>query len=202
MDMRNRWETGDTNSQRGPWEPPTSPIEPRPLSMVLSKLLDAAADAFDVDQEQSRALLSQARVLLNSCAAHRGLAGRAPAQPALAAWQAKRIARHIDENLDRALLLGEIAGVVGLSTSYFSRAFKGTFGQSPHAFILGRRVARACGEMLGGREPLAQIALSCGFADQAHLARIFRRQMGAPPSAWRRDNIVEGAIPHRNAQRL
>jgi AraC family transcriptional regulator len=198
MDMRNRWETSDTNPQRGPWEPPASPIEPPRLSMVLSELLDAAADAFDVDQEQSRALLRQARALLHSCAARHGLAERAPAQPALAAWQAKRIARHIDENLDQALPLGELAGVVGLSTSHFSRAFKGTFGQPPHAFIIGRRVSRACGEMLEGHEPLSQIALSCGFADQAHLARIFRRQMGSAPSAWRRDNILQGAIPHRN----
>jgi AraC family transcriptional regulator len=39
--------------------------------------------------------------------------------------------------------------------------------------------------MLGSDEPLAQIALACGFADQAHLARIFRRETGTAPSAWR-----------------
>jgi AraC-like DNA-binding protein len=42
--------------------------------------------------------------------------------------------------------------------------------------------------MLEGHQPLSQIALSCGFADQAHLARIFRRETGLAPSAWRRAN--------------
>ncbi|MDB5480911.1 MAG: hypothetical protein JWO83_1964 [Caulobacteraceae bacterium] len=188
MDMRNLWETGVTISERAAWEPPASPAEPAPLSTVLSELLEAASDAFDVDQEQSRALLRQARALLRSRAARPDLATPATAGAALAPWQAKRVARYIEGNLDRALPIGELAGVASLSNSHFSRAFRGTFGQAPHAFILGRRVERARREMLEGHDPLSQIALSCGFADQAHLARTFRRAMGSAPSAWRRAN--------------
>ena len=186
MEMRNRWETGVALAERALAEPPSLAPEPSPLSMVLTQLLDAAAYAFDVDQERSRALLGQARVLLQSGAAQCALTARPPAQAVLAPWQAKRIVQHIEDNLDRALPIGELAGAAGLSASYFTRAFKGTFGQAPHAFILGRRVDRARREMLEGHEPLVHIALSCGFADQAHLARIFRRAMGIAPSAWRR----------------
>ncbi|HEX3364479.1 AraC family transcriptional regulator [Phenylobacterium sp.] len=190
MDMRNQWETGVVLAEHTLAELPSPAAGPSPLSMVLTQLLDAAADAFDVDQERSRALLGQARVLLHSGAARYALTSRPPAQAVLAPWLAKRIARHIEDNLDRALPIGELAAAASLSNGYFTRAFKGTFGQAPHAFILGRRVDRARREMLAGHEPLAHIALSCGFADQAHLARIFRRAMGIAPSAWRR---VHGA---------
>ncbi len=133
------------------------------LSAILSKLVADAAQALDHDHEVARTLLRRAATLLQPSAAPRGLTARAAALP-----------------------LSELANVTQLSNSYFSRAFKGTFGQPPHAFIMCRRVKRAQQEMLEGLEPLSQIALSCGFADQAHLARIFRREMGFAPSAWRR----------------
>lgn len=187
MDMRNRWANADGEPSAPAWEPP-APLEPEPLSVVLSKLLDGAAQALDVDPEQSRVLLRRAAMLLHSGAALRDLAVRAPPRAALAPRLARLVARHVEDNLDRSLPLGELARLTGLSNSYFSRAFKGAFGETPHAFILRRRVARARAEMLGTEEPLAQIALACGFADQAHLARIFRRETGSAPSAWRLAN--------------
>jgi AraC family transcriptional regulator len=195
VDVRNRWETGVALLEDAPRGIATSPAETPPLSMVLSNLLDAAAAAFDVDQERSRALLLQARALLQSGTARDGLTARLPAQPVLAPWQAKRVAGHIEDNLDRALPIDELAGAAGLSNSHFTRAFKGTFGQAPHAFILARRVERARQEMLEGHDPLSQIALSCGFADQAHLARIFRRATGIAPSEWRRAHQAANLEP-------
>jgi AraC family transcriptional regulator len=187
MDMRNRWANADGEPSASAWEPPAPP-EPEPLSVVLSKLLDGAMQALDVDPEQSRVLLRRAAMLLHSGAVLRDLAVRAPPRAALAPRLARLVARHVEDNLDRSLPLGELARLTGLSNSYFSRAFKGAFGETPHAFILRRRVARARAEMLGTEEPLAQIALTCGFADQAHLARIFRRETGSAPSAWRLAN--------------
>jgi len=188
MDVRNRWASADDVQSLPTWEPPAPPPAPEPLCAVLSKLLESAAQALDIDPEQSRALLRRAAMLLDSGAALRDLTARAPAQTALAPRLARLVARHIDDNLDRSLPLGELAKLTGLSNSYFSRAFKGAFGETPHAFILRRRVARARAEMLGTEEPLSQIALACGFADQAHLARIFRRETGSAPSAWRLAN--------------
>ncbi len=142
----------------------------------------------DDDREAARTLLRRAATLLQSNAARSGLTARAPAKAAFAPWQAKRVASHIDNNFDRQLPVSELAKLTRLSNSYFSRAFKGSFGQTPHAFIICRRIERAREEMLEGQEPLSQIALSCGFADQAHLARLFRRETGLAPSAWRRAN--------------
>ncbi len=165
------------------------------LSAILSKLLADAAEALDYDHEVARTLLQRAATLLQPSTGRHGLTARA----ALAPWQAKRVASHIDNNLDRSLPLSELANVTRLSSSYFSRAFKGTFGQPPHAFILCRRVERARQEMLKGHEPLSQIAQSCGFADQAHLARIFRRETGLAPSEWRRANRPAVDRPHGDA---
>jgi len=79
-----------------------------------------------------------------------------------------------------------MARVAARSVCYFSRAFKVSFGETPHAYVMRRRVRRAQELMLNSDEPLSHIALACGFADQAHLSRLFRREVGATPSAWRR----------------
>ncbi|MFC7610800.1 helix-turn-helix transcriptional regulator [Teichococcus aestuarii] len=78
------------------------------------------------------------------------------------------------------------AGLVGLSAGYFSRAFRASLGTSPHAFILERRLARARAMMLGTALGLSEIAQECGFCDQPHLTKRFRRAMGVSPAAWRR----------------
>jgi AraC-like DNA-binding protein len=124
------------------------------------------------------------------------------AKAAFAPWQAKRVASHIDNNLHRTLLVSELASVARLSDSYFSRAFKVTFGQTPHAFIICRRLERARREMIEGQEPLSHIALSCGFADQAHFARLFRRETRLAPSEWRRANRPATTAPDPALSRL
>jgi AraC-like DNA-binding protein len=114
-----------------------------------------------------------------------GTASIAP-RAVLAPWQAHRVVAHIDANLSQNLRLTDLAAIARLSSSYFSRAFKGSFGKAPHAFIIERRIVRAQQEMLAADDPLSQIAIACGFADQAHLSRAFRRLTGRTPHAWRR----------------
>jgi AraC-like DNA-binding protein len=60
---------------------------------------------------------------------------------------------------------------------------------SPHGYIIRRRVERAQGLMLSTARPLRDIAAECGLADQAHLTRLFRRIVGESPAAWRRARI-------------
>ncbi|PXA88968.1 AraC family transcriptional regulator [Caulobacter sp. D5] len=107
-------------------------------------------------------------------------------QGGLAPWQARKLRKHIDEGLEGDLSTAALGALVALSPSYFGRAFKVTFGQTPHAYVTRRRLEAAQHMMLTTREPLSQIAYLCGFADQSHLCRLFRRAMGAAPQAWRR----------------
>lgn len=104
----------------------------------------------------------------------------------LAPWQKSRIRSFIDKHLNEQIRTEALAEQTRLSTSYFNRAFRATFGMSPHAFILRCRTNRAMELLSGGDEPIAQIAVACGFADQAHFSRVFSRNAGLPPGAWRR----------------
>jgi AraC-like DNA-binding protein len=105
----------------------------------------------------------------------------------LMAWQADRVLAHIEMQLETSLRAQELAALTRLSSSHFCHAFKVSFGVSPHAYVLRRRVERAKRLMVSAEAaPLADIALSCGLADQAHLSRVFRKLVGESPSAWRR----------------
>jgi len=108
----------------------------------------------------------------------------------LARWQVKLALEYIDANLGSKLRLDEIAKLFGLSTSHFSRAFKVSRGFSPGAYISMTRVNRAKRMIYTTREPLCQIAVDCGFADQAHLCKSFRRWLGVSPATWRREHLT------------
>jgi AraC family transcriptional regulator len=109
----------------------------------------------------------------------------------LATWQAKRALEYIESNLGAKMAIEEMADVVALSKSHFSRAFKCSLGSSPMAYVGARRVERAKLMMTSTRERLTDIALACGFADQSHLNRNFRRLVGMSPGLWRRMSQYE-----------
>jgi len=154
-----------------------------------AKLIADAADTLKYDRASAIILLRQAVALLQSGGGTKtAVEALAPHRPALAPWQVKRVNDYIHAHLDGPIALRELAGVARLSCSHFSRAFKGAFGQSPHAFIMCERVELARQKMMDSHAPLSQIALSCGFADQAHLTRLFRRKVGFAPHQWRRAN--------------
>lgn len=125
---------------------------------------------------------------------HRHLRGRyaglaeasSRARGGLAGWQEARVKEYIEENLGQDIGLLELAALCQLSPSQFGRAFKAGTGITPHRWLVERRVARARRLMASGEGTLADIAQACGFADQSHLAREFRRLEGCSPSEWRR----------------
>jgi AraC family transcriptional regulator len=108
----------------------------------------------------------------------------------LAVWQAKRALEYIEDNLGSKMGVRDVADLVALSPGHFSRAFKQSLGSSPMAYVAARRVERAKLMMTSTRERLTDIALACGFADQSHLTRSFRRVVGMSPGRWRRTSIL------------
>jgi len=113
----------------------------------------------------------------------------------LSTWQRDRVRSHIETQLGRPLPAIELATLVRLSTSHFSRAFKVHFGFSPHAYVVRRRIERAKILMLSqNRLQLAEIAVICGLSDQPHLTNLFRRMVGETPKAWQRRNRCSAGV--------
>jgi AraC family transcriptional regulator len=108
------------------------------------------------------------------------------AKGGLAPWQSKRVLSYIEDHLDERLRIDDLAALSRLSISYFSVAFRQSFGISVHAFIVCSRIDRATTMMVSTAEQLSRIAIACGFCDQAHLSRQFRRMIGNTPTKWRR----------------
>lgn len=117
-----------------------------------------------------------------------------PAAGGLAPRTMKRVILFIDSNIGTSITISTLATIAGLSKSHFYRTFATSFGVSPHTFLMQRRIERAQDLISQTDEPLAEIALSCGLSDQAHLTRLFRRFAGITPGQWRRRSAIS-AVP-------
>lgn len=104
----------------------------------------------------------------------------------LAPWQERRAKELIAANLIDGLSLQQIAEQTGLSVSHFARAFKKSTGATPYGWLLARRIDRAKDLLRESDQPLAEIAVRTGFADQSHFTKTFTRFAGTTPGVWRR----------------
>lgn len=164
-----------------------------PLGSREAKALFAHAHAAIVhDVESARAYLYQLEALLAGAASAPSVREPlpplkpAPVRGGLQPWQVRRVAAHVEAHLGRPIPIGELATLAKLSNGYFSLAFKVSFGDSPHNFIMRKRVERAQALMIATSDTLSEIACDCGLVDQAHLTRLFRKFVGDTPLWWRR----------------
>ena len=92
---------------------------------------------------------------------------------------------YCQERLAERISLDDLAAVCELSRFQFLRHFKRTHGGiTPHEWLLRRRLEVACRKIRQGGRSMAQIAAECGFFDQSHFARHFRRTYGVAPSCY------------------
>jgi len=96
-----------------------------------------------------------------------------------------RVIDYIEDGIDRDLRLASLAAIAGTSPYHFARTFHETVGLSPYAYVLVRRVARARLLLRNRHQPLADIALACGFSSQSHFTTAFRRCLGVTPGEYR-----------------
>ena len=97
----------------------------------------------------------------------------------------RRAVAHLRDRWDQPVPLAELARVSGLSRFELVRRFKHQTGLPPHAFQTDLRI-NAARELLTKGRPPVEVALACGFADQAHLTRTFRRMVGITPARYAR----------------
>jgi transcriptional regulator GlxA family with amidase domain len=149
-------------------------------------LLDSAIGHLRQEQAAHGAIL-EATSLLRRQVDPQSMGGAADdGKERLLAWQARKVLDHIDRHITSRVLVADLCALVWRSEAHFSRSFRGTFGYSPHALVIRRRVELAARHMLQTDMSLSDIALECGFVDQAHLCKHFRAVTGETPAAWRR----------------
>jgi AraC family transcriptional regulator len=165
------------------------------LQIAVAELFKAVSNALQDERESAEECIRRASVILRidlpgeMAGIATPLASAAPPKlirGGLAPWQIRRVTTHIETNLDAAITTKDLAKLAGLSLFHFCRAFRDSFGESPHGYVTRRRVERAQGLMLTTNASLGQIAADCGFTDQAHLSNLFRRFVGESPGVWRR----------------
>jgi AraC family transcriptional regulator len=148
-------------------------------------LLDAALCQIDRAQGVHGTIL-QAASLLREQIDSQAAAGAINEAGGLLAWQARKVREYVDGHIAGPIRVADLCALIQRSEAHFSRAFKSTFGAPPHAFVIQRRVQLAAQYMLETDVCLSDIALRCGFTDQAHLCKHFRKATGETPGAWRR----------------
>jgi AraC family transcriptional regulator len=158
------------------------------LAGSVIKLLQTATHELERDSGVAKAFIARATSLLQVEVDRRSARPEDdPAAGGLAGWQIRRVVAFVEQHLDTPIRVDDLSAIAQLSVVYFSRAFKKTFDEAPHAYIVRRRLARARHLMLTSDMPLSEVALSCGLADQAHLCKLFRKAVGLSPAAWRRE---------------
>jgi AraC-like DNA-binding protein len=152
----------------------------------LAMLLETARRELERDRDAAKVSLATASHILQA-EIERFSGANGSTRGGLAAWQILRVRAYIDSNLHRTIHIRDLSAIARRSPAHFSRKFKQAVGDSPHAYVVRRRLERACHLMMTSAASLSEIALSVGFSDQAHLCRLFRHAFGQSPANWRRE---------------
>lgn len=105
-------------------------------------------------------------------------------------WRIRRSIEEIEARIAEDLGLVELATAVGLSPSHYALLFRSTVGMSPHAWLVKRRIERACEMLCSPELAITDIALALGFSSSQHFATTFRKHCGVPPSIWRSQRLL------------
>jgi AraC family transcriptional regulator len=103
----------------------------------------------------------------------------------LPAWKLRRVRDFVEENLFRPIYLAELSEIAELSRMHFAAQFRAATGQTPHAYLLRRKVERAQRLLSDPTLSVADVASIAGFKNNTHFASAFKKIVGESPSRWR-----------------
>ena len=160
---------------------------------VIHALGSALLPALRQPEAASRMFVDHVLFALRAHVAQRFGAGveRHAQRGGLATWQERRARDYIDARLAENISLGDVARECALSVAQFARAFKRSTGVPPHQYLTQRRIGRSRVLLLNTELPLADVAILCGFADQSHFTKVFRRHVGVSPGSFRTASITK-----------
>ncbi|MGD1839434.1 MAG: helix-turn-helix transcriptional regulator [Thermonemataceae bacterium] len=107
-------------------------------------------------------------------------------QGSISGFRLKKIEQYIQTHMSQPIAITELADLVGMSVYYFARLFKQSTGETPYQFISRLKMNRAKALLLSTDQKVIQIGFEVGFSDPGHFARVFKKQSGFTPSAFRK----------------
>lgn len=96
----------------------------------------------------------------------------------------------MEENYQRDITVEEVAGICRLNRNYFSKLFKEKMGCPPQEFLIRMRLSKSTELMRSSAAPIGEIASRCGYPNQLHFSRAFRKRYGMSPREWRSLNAA------------
>ena len=118
--------------------------------------------------------------LIQSSSARRGTSS-----PRLQDFCIQEAVTFMEHNYRRELTVEEIADVCKLNRSYFSKLFKESMGCPPQEFLIRLRLSKAAERLKGTRASIGDISAACGYPNQFHFSRAFKKRYGVSPREWR-----------------
>jgi len=149
------------------------------LDAILWRTVGAIADA-DADSLEREELTNRLLVL-----AQRRYGARAPSLRQADRGAVRRARELVETCYRRRLTLDEIADAASISKYHLARRFRDEVGLSLHRYVTLLRVREALRRLRRDEAP-GEVALACGFADQAHMTRVVRKTVGFTPARYRR----------------
>jgi AraC-like DNA-binding protein len=155
-----------------------------PLWSLVELLAEECVEPQSGDRHYGDSL---GRVIYHNLVRYAGAEQTSQNSRGLTAKQLRTVTERMEQLSFSAVQVYDMARIVGLSQSYFSRAFKSSTGMSPLRWLRMQRIQRAQQILLETEQSLVDVALQTGFADQSHFTRVFRNVVRESPGAWRRN---------------
>jgi AraC family transcriptional regulator len=105
---------------------------------------------------------------------------------ALPQWRLRRVKAYVDAHLGEDIDVVDLAAAAGFSQRHFARSFLREVGETPHRWLMRRRLEKAKELLVSTDQPLCFVADSCGFASQSHLTTVLKQSTGMTPDRWRK----------------
>lgn len=173
-------------------EPNTGQVELLPNFQIRNPQIESLLKLLQTETRQGGRMGSLYNESLTNALAVSLLQGHSSTQPRIAQYEGglsdRKLllaTRYIADTLEQNIKLADLAQLVGISQSHFSRLFKQSMQLTPYQYLLQQRIERAKQLLKQTQRPLIEIALACGFDSHSHFSRQFRRATGMTPKAYR-----------------
>jgi AraC family transcriptional regulator len=162
---------------------PVQVVDDLRLTSLLSAMLQEVREGCPSGRLYGEAIsLALLAFLAGNYATHRTPACRVAK---LSATQVRGIVDYVKSNITRDIAVTDMARLVEISPSHFSRIFRQTFGDSPYHFVMQQRVEEAKRMLTDTKLSSSQVGAALGFASQSHFVKVFRRFTGVSPRQYR-----------------